>query len=195
MQKTKRQIQKEQTRKKIIEAAYKVYSENGFTAASAAIAKEAGVSHGLLFLHFPTLDELLACLSAEFAHSICEEFKELAGTEGSIEDLLGAHVDILSAHEGFYARMVAEAALLPKGAANALANVQACFAAYFNAVLDREIKNGVLKRLPAGILLHTWIGLLHYYLLNKDALAPGGSVLSRYKKQLIFTYCELIRRQ
>ncbi|MCL1810189.1 MAG: TetR/AcrR family transcriptional regulator [Clostridiales bacterium] len=195
MQKNKRQIQKEQTRKKIIEAAYKVYSKNGFKSATSTVADEAGISHGLLFLHFPTLDDLLACLLAEFESTLCAKFQKLATAESSIEELLSAHVGILSEHEDFYARLVAETVLLPKEAKTALANVHACFASHFCMVVNREIENGVLKKLPTAILFNTWLGLLHYYLQNRDVLAPGGSVLSRYKKLLIFTYCELARRQ
>jgi len=57
-----RQIQKLNTRKKIIETAYKIFSERGFSVPSNIIAKEAGVSHGSIFAHFPTINDLMVCL-------------------------------------------------------------------------------------------------------------------------------------
>ena len=64
--KNKRQIQKEETRKKIIEAAYRVYSKSGFNARTDIIAKEAGIAHGSIFSHFPTVDDLIESLIDEF---------------------------------------------------------------------------------------------------------------------------------
>lgn len=194
MQKSKRQVQKERTRGKILQAAFKVYSESGFTAATSTIAKEAGIAHGSIFLHFPTTDDLLSCLMNEFKDSMEKRFQNLSDSSGSIEELLSAHIDILTEYEEFYTRFISGIVLLPDGAATILASIQSGFASYFNIVLEREIENGVLRKLPAQLLQNTWIGLIHYYLQNKELFSPESSVLKRYKKQLIFTYCELIRR-
>ena len=193
---TKRQMQKESTRKRIMEAAYAVYSKHGFSAATSLIASEAGVAHGSVFLHFPTQGDLLASLMAEFENTICSRFQELAGLEGSVEMLLDSHIGILSDYEDFYTISVVDMFSLPKKARESFYNLHACFSSHFNRVASREIENGVLKKLPVGILANAWTGLLHYYLQNKDVFAPeGGSVLKRYEKQLIFTYCEMMRRQ
>jgi|GEM_PF-7016826 AcrR family transcriptional regulator len=50
----KRRHQKEQTRMRIIAAVIKVYTEQGFSAPTTAIAGEAGISHGSIFVHFPS---------------------------------------------------------------------------------------------------------------------------------------------
>ena len=195
MPKSKRESQKENTRKKIIESAFKIYSEKGFTAATSKIAKDAGVAHGSLFLHFPTLKSLLLCLVEEFGNSVCAKLSSLAENDSNIEELLDAHIDILSEHEDFYARLITETALLPKEAQSSLAKIQYGFAFHFHRVINHEIESGVLKKLPANILFNIWAGLLNYYLQNRDSLSPGSPVLKRYKRQLIFTYCELLRRQ
>ncbi|MCL1941715.1 MAG: TetR/AcrR family transcriptional regulator, partial [Synergistaceae bacterium] len=113
MQDSKRQLQKEQTRRKIIDAAFKIYSENGFSAATSAIAKEAGLAHGSVFLHFPSLNDLLACLLKEFGDSLTLRLHDLSRNSGTIEDLLGAYIDALSEHEKFYFRLITETSLLP----------------------------------------------------------------------------------
>ena len=195
MQNSKRQLQKELTRKKIIEAAFKIYSENGFTSSTSAIAKEAGVAHGSVFLHFPTLNDLLTYIVKDFANTLSAKLHNLSQINDNIEDFLDAHIDILSEYEDFYTRLIAEMALLPKEAKATFTTVQTGLFFNFNKIMNREIEDGILKRLPPHILFNTWLGLIHYYLQNKELFTPDGPVLQRYKKQLIFTYCELMRKQ
>ena len=195
MENPKRQLQKEQTRKKITDAAFKIYAENGFTASTSTIAKEAGVAHGSIFLHFPTLNDLLAYIVKDFANTLSSKLHNLSQINDNIEDFLDAHIDILSEHEEFYTRLVNEMVLLPKEAKSAFTTVQTGLFFNFNKIMNREIEGGILKRLPPHILFNTWLGLIHYYLQNKELFTPEGPVLARYKKQLIFTYCELMRKQ
>ncbi|MEN8250384.1 MAG: TetR/AcrR family transcriptional regulator [Bacteroidota bacterium] len=52
-----------ESRKKILEAAFKVFAKDGYEAASMAmIAKEAGVSKGLIYNYFDSKEELLKTL-------------------------------------------------------------------------------------------------------------------------------------
>ena len=192
---SKRQLRKEETRRKIIETAFQVYSENGFTAPTSLIAKEAGLAHGSVFLHFPTLNDLLTCIVTEFSNVLSAKLHKLSEANDNIESLLDAHVDVLSEHEDFYMRLVTEAALLPKQARSVFMTVQTGLSFNFNKITNKEMDDGVLKRLPSHILFNTWIGLLHHYLQNREFFAPDGSLFKRYKKQLIFTFCELMRKQ
>jgi len=44
------------------------------------------------------------------------------------------------------------------------------------------------------LLFNTWLGLIHYYLLNGDLFAPRESVLARYKSVLIKCFVALIKQ-
>ena len=81
----KRALQKEQTREKIIAAAIKVYSEHGFTAPTSVIAGEAQISHGSIFVHFPTVESLLICLLDSFSRDLNDELHALSGSGDDIE--------------------------------------------------------------------------------------------------------------
>jgi AcrR family transcriptional regulator len=190
--KSKRQLQKENTRKKIIETAYQVYSEQGFSATTAVIAKEAGVSHGTIFVHFSSLDELLCCLIQDFGDALGSEIHRLAETKDNIEELLKAHLDVLARHEKFYIRLIAERSLLPEDARLTFSNIQSIVAYHFNKVFERE--NNTIKNLPVHLLFNTWMGLVHYYLLNKDLFSPESPVLERYGPELTETFLELIKK-
>lgn len=190
--KSKRQLQKENTRKKIIETACQVYSEQGFSATTAVIAKEAGVSHGTIFVHFASLDELLCCLIQDFGDILGAEIHRLAETKDNIEELLKAHLDVLARHERFYTRLIAERSLLPEEARLTFSNIQSILAYHFNKVFERESHE--IKALPVHMLFNTWMGLIHYYLLNKDLFSPDTPLLERYGSELTDTFLELIKK-
>ena len=63
--KNKRQIQKEQTRQLIVETAIRQYGQNGLlNTTTEEIARAAGISHGTIFLHFPTPGSPARCPSS-----------------------------------------------------------------------------------------------------------------------------------
>ena len=190
----KRQLQKERTRESIIAAAMKVYSEYGFSAPTAAIAHEAQVSHGSIFVHFPTVESLLLCLLDSFSQDLTVELHTLSESGGDIEKLLAMHVDMLIKHEGFYKRLITEAVYLPEEAKNTFIAIQSTVSIHFLQALEGEVSAGGIKPVPFHMLFNTWLGLIHYYLLNGELFAPRESVLLRYKDALIECFMALIRQ-
>ena len=192
--KSKRQLQKESTRKKIIETAFQVYSKQGFTATTSTIAKEAGLSHGTIFVHFPTLNELLICLIESFGDTLAIEIHTLAEVGNNVEVLLKTHLDILAKYESFYIRLITERSLLPEDVQMTFANIQSTIAYHFSNVIEREIDAQVIKKVPLHMIFNTWMGLIHYYLINKDFFSPEMPLLDRYSMELIETFLELIKK-
>ncbi len=193
MQTSKRQIQKTNTRNKIIVTAYRVFSEKGFSVATSVIAKEAGVSHGSVFVHFPTLNDLLLCLLSDFGDKIGASLHILTKKCDSIKGLLEVHLNVLEEYEAFYSKLISEINLLPIEAKSTFVMIQSTVAFHFSNIIECEIEKGVVKKLPTHMLFNTWLGLIHYYLMNKDFFSsPDESVLRRYKAELISTYLNLI---
>jgi len=196
MQISTRQIQKTNTRKKIIETAYRVFSEKGFSVSTSVIAKEAGVSHGSIFVHFPTLNDLLGCLLSDFGDKIGASLHSLTKKYDSIESLLGEHLNVLEEYEKFYSRLISEINLLPDEAKSTFVIIQSIVAFHFSSIIEREIEKGTVKKLPTHMLFNTWLGLIHYYLLNREFFSePNESVLRRHKTVLLSTYLNLIKEK
>lgn len=194
MQLSKRQIQKENTRKRIIETAYRVYSEKGFSASTNLIAKEAEISHGSIFTHFPTLNDLLIGLISDFGEKINLRLHVLAKRCDCIEDLLNEHLRVIEEYEAFYVRLISEISLLPNEAKSTFVTIQSTVAFHFSKVIEHEIETGNVKSIPTHMLFNTWLGLIHYYLLNKEFfVAQDLSVLDRHQAELIDTYLNLIK--
>jgi len=189
-----RKLQKEQTRERIITAAIKVYSEQGFSTPTTTIADEAQVSHGSIFVHFPTVESLLICLLDSFSQNITNELHSLSESGGNIEKLLDMHINVLIQHEDFYKRLIKEAVYLPEEAKNTFIAIQSTVSIHFLQALEQEINAGKIKPIPFHMLFNTWLGLIHYYLLNGELFAPKDSVLTRYKDTLIECFMALIRQ-
>ena len=190
----KRQLQKEKTREKIVTAAIKIYSEQGFSAPTAAIAEEAQVSHGSIFVHFPTVESLLDCLLNNFSKDINIELHSLSESINDIEKLLSMHIDVLIKHESFYKRLIKEAVYLPEETKNTFITIQSTVSIHFLQALEPKINEGKVKDVPFYIIFNTWLGLVHYYLLNGELFAPKSSVLLRHKDTLIKYFMVLIRQ-
>lgn len=193
MQPSKRQIQKENTRQKIMETAYRVYAEKGFMATTSEIAQEAGIAHGSIFAHFATLNDLLVSLVENFGDAIGTRLHSLSEKSTDIEELTKAHLDILEEYENFYTKFITEMPLLPAEAKNTFAAIQSVVAFHFSKVIEQGIEKGRFKKIPPHLLFNTWLGFVHYYLQNKEFFAPDGSVLGRYKAELRATFSELIK--
>ena len=189
-----RQMQKEQTRETIIASALKIYTEQGFSASTSIIAKDANVSHGAIFVHFPTVSSLIICLLERFAENINSKIHSISESATDIKKLLSAHIDVLIECEDFYKRLIAEAVYLPEEAKNTFIAIQSTVSIHFSEVLEREIKKKKIKNVPLHMIFNTWLGLVHYYLLNSELFAPWKSVLKLHKRNLIDCFIVLIMK-
>ncbi|TEB15632.1 putative acrEF/envCD operon repressor [Pelotomaculum sp. FP] len=191
--KTQRQIQKEQTRRHLIETAFEQFAQQGLTATRTAdIAKAAKVSHGTVFAHFSTQEALLNAVIEEFGARVSLRLHELAVCNNSLREVLAAHLKGLTEHEAFYTRLVIEGRLLPESARNAFTIIQSSISFHLSQAAEREMKEGTIDPYPIHLLFNTWVGLIHYYLANNDLFAPEESVLGRYGQELLEHYIRLI---
>lgn len=173
-----RAAQKQQTRHHLLNMAYGQFSQKGFLATKTLdIAIAAGVSHGALFLHFPTREELLEKVIDEFGLRLGTKLKELM-TDGTGKEVLAAHLGAIEEYEPFYANLVIEGPLLPPSVRSRAFMIQSGVAHY----LEKTIRDSTV---PIHFLLNSWLGLIHYYLMNRDKFAPGKSVIATYGKDLL----------
>jgi AcrR family transcriptional regulator len=77
-------------RKRLLEAAVGVVSEQGVSASTAVIAKRAGAAQGSVFHHFGTKDGLLEALFVDLKHELREAVLEDLDAELSVDDAMDA---------------------------------------------------------------------------------------------------------
>lgn len=193
---TRRQIQKQRTRELIIEKAFSVFAGKGFSAARASdIAEAAGVSHGTVFLHFPSMDDLTVAVIERFGECVSLRLHELAREGSGLRGVLEAHIKGLCEYEAFYTRLVTERTLLPGSAKTAFLVIQSSISLHLAQAAQREMSEGLVKDVPMHLLFNTWAGLVHYYLENGDLFAPGASVLGRCGGELISHFMRLVEKR
>lgn len=190
----KRQLQKENTKENILKTAMRLFAENGFSTPTSTIAQKAGVSHGAIFAHFPTRNDLRFSVLERFAREIGNKLHDLSVEDGSVFDLLHAHLEVLEEYEPFYKGLVKEMSFLPDDMKNRAIALQSILSRHFSVAIEREKQEGRIKDIPLHMMFNTWIGLVHYYLHNSDLFAPGESVLKRYKGELVNSFIALISK-
>jgi len=194
MSESQRQKQKNQTKKHLIDVALEQFAKDGLTTARTSdIASAAKVSHGTLFAHFPTREILLDAVIEEFGMRITKRLHELVSSNCGMRELLEAHLKGISEYETFYTRLVSEGHLLDENARNSLIMIQSAISFHLIQVAEREMKAGKIWTMPVDLLFNTWIGLIHYYIVNSDLFAPGESVLTVHGNRLLEHFINLIK--
>jgi AcrR family transcriptional regulator len=185
--------QKAETKRRVIACAVDLFTERGFTDTSTAdIAKALGLSHGAVFVHFPTRDDLVLVAAREMGRAITDRLHALVHDGQSLKDVLEAHVQALREHEAQYRRLLVDRPQLPVELQRAWLGIQSAIASYIGAAAKRE--RG-LRKVPEHLLFNTWLGLVHHYLANAEIFAPNGSVLERHGSTLVEHYLSLLKEK
>lgn len=177
----KRAQQKIQTYHHLLDTAYGEFARNGFLATKTLdIANTANVSHGTIFVHFPTKEDLLAKVIDKFGMQLGIKLKQLTEGKTTAKEILTAHLEIIEERESFYSRLVIEGPLLSRSLRNRIFMIQSGLAHHLEKIMKTNAHS-----FPIHFLLNTWLGLIHYYLTNRDLFAPGKSVIATCGKDLL----------
>lgn len=188
-----RQEQKERTRAGLIRAATQLFVKKGIhNTATADIAKSLRVSHGTVFVHFPTRDDLILAvidsfgtrLSAEFGHGLISS---------DLKGLLEFHLDILAEYEDFYHRLVNEMAHLPPKVKSMFFMMNSAVSWKLFEAAEVDMKKGRVKSMSRPLLFNTWIALVQYYVLNRELLSERLPILKEKRKELVEHFLHLIK--
>jgi AcrR family transcriptional regulator len=184
---TQRDRQKEETRQRLLEAAARLIAENGFAGTRTAdVAAAVGVSHGAVFVHFPTREALVLAVTAALGRRITDRLHALGAEGGGLRGALTAHLRCLAEEEALYARLLTERPLLPADFARTWTAIQ-------SAVSHHILETAPPARVPPHFVFNTWIGLVHHYLMNRELFAPTGGVLKRHGRMLVDNYLDLLQ--
>ena len=129
-----------------------------------------------------------------FSQDINKELHSLVESSGDIEKLLNMHINVLIQHEGFYKRLATEEVYLPEEARNRLIAIQPTLSIHLLQALNGEILAGKIKTVPSYMLFNTWLGLIHYYLLNGELFSKQELILAHFKNALIECFMALIKQ-
>ncbi len=188
-----RLIQKQQTRQRVISAATYLISKQGLAAMRTAdVAERAGLSHGGIFVHFPTREKLLTEVVSQIGCKITDKLHALISNDAALQQVLEAHIQCLSEHEASYTTFLRESRLLPRDVLRTWVGIQSAISVHMATPAELAMQQSQIRQMPIHLLFNTWVGLVHHYLMNRDLFAPRSSVLKRHGKELIEHFMSLI---
>lgn len=186
-----RASQKSETRARVLQAATLLCGRHGFVrTTTAAVAREAGLSHGALFTHFPTRAALFEEVAGGMGRNITTEFQAHLRPKAGLRRCLEAHVASIAEHEELYRHFLVEWTLLEFDARTVWAAMHTAVAGHFaDAVAQEDVRKGM--RL---LLFDTWMGLLHQTLMQRAMTAEAGPVLAVRCGELVEYFTGLVRK-
>src|SRR5688500_8739572 len=108
--------QKEETRLRIVHQATRLVAKRGFAATKTAdVAKKAGLSHGAVFVHFPTRAGLVLEVASRLGREMTDRLHELASSGHTLREVLHAHLTCIEEREDLYRHLLIEGPSLPAG--------------------------------------------------------------------------------
>jgi AcrR family transcriptional regulator len=194
MEKTSRKEQKEKTRAGLVSQAENLFALNGISSTTTAdIAKALKVSHGTLFVHFPSREDLIKAVVDEFGEKLSAALGARFSTHLKLRDLLKAHLAVLAEFEDFYMRLVCESQSLPAHIRSIVYSMNASLSYRFYRAAKTEMDKGLIKKMTQVHFFNTWMGLVHYYIMNRDLFSQKTPILNEVGDDLLRHFFHLIK--
>jgi len=191
-----RTLRKQATRRTFVRHALRLVSRRGFAAARTLdVARSAGLSHGALFVHFPTREALLEEVAIQVGRDVTDELHRVAVANASLREALGAHLASLEKYERIYRQFLLAGPAQAPGFRRTWTGIQSAVATHLQAAVQREPASARVHMIPQHLLFNTWMGLVHHYILNRDLLSPGRSVLREHGAELIRHFLFLLGKE
>jgi len=174
----RREEHEEQRRAQILEAALAVFSRDGFHAARVeAIAREAGLAKGTIYLYFPTKEAILQAAVERF--SLLPALSGLTDAladeppERAIPALCAALWARLRERAPIIALLVREGAARPENRRLFVERVLLPGNRLVAAYLDRQVERGALRPMDTFVAGRTLVGGLTTFLLSQEVLGAA----------------------
>jgi AcrR family transcriptional regulator len=194
MEKVTRKEQKIKTRAGLVVQAESLFSSNGIANTTTAdIAKSLKVSHGTLFVHFSTRDELVKAVVDEFGERLSAALGKRFEADLKLKELLKAHVAVLAEFEDFYMRLISESQMLPGHIRSIVYSINASLSYRFYRAAKIEMDKGQIRKMTQVLFFNTWMGLLHYYIMNRDLFSERTPILNEVGDELLRHFFYLIK--
>ena len=191
----KRELQKHKTGQLIIREAKKLFLQNGFLKTTTSeIAKACGIAHGTLFLHYPTKDSLIISIFDKDMELISEKMQALISETSNLEDILQGYLSIVEKDENLFSILARELPEYPTELRRKLLFRESLIRQHFHQAFSDGIQAGKYRDCNIPITLNFFFGSLNYYLSLKEVFQENGSVIKRFRGELIDNFIKLISK-
>lgn len=179
---SRRDERKARTRAAVLASARECFAIDGPAATSTQrVSGAAGVSHGTLFLHFPSREALIDAVVADFAADFESRLPPLAS---SLADEFDAQLHLVAAEEGLHAQLLREEFALTASSRSRLRDLSERLRGRIVASYESERDRGDSRALSSRLFATTWIALLEDLMRRNE-----GSPVLRSKGPEIRRHC------
>lgn len=194
MEKISRKEQKERTRAGLVAEAEELFAAHGISSTTTAdIAKSLKVSHGTLFVHFPTREDLIKAVVEDFGERLSSALGKRCADDLVLKDLLKSHLVVLAEFEDFYMRLISESQSLPPHIRSIVYSMNASLSYRFYRAAKNEMDRGLIKKMTQVQFFNTWMGLVHYNIMNRDLFSEKTPILHEVGNELLKHFLNLIK--
>lgn len=173
---TMRRYNKENTRKKLLDAAMEVFSDKGYNDALIDdIAKESDTSKGAFYFHFPSkraiFQALLATLVKHLIDDVEEAIDKETGALAKIQAAIDTVLTIFTKHEKATRLLLVEATGLGKAFDQEIHAAHEQFAQLIAKHLQAAVDDGSIAHISVELTAYAWFGAI-YEVLFMTLLSP-----------------------
>lgn len=178
----------------MIEVAMDLFTQNGIAGtATAEIAKALKLSHGTVFIHFPTRDDLVLAVIDEFGRKLSEELRSAIEGDLPLERVLKGHLQALAEFEDFYFRLITEMHSLPEKVQGTVFMLNAAISWKLYEAAKPLMKQGRVKKIDRPLFFNTWMSLVTYHVIYREQLSEKRPVLRAKQEELIRHFLNLVK--
>lgn len=190
-----RKQEKEKTRNHILRMALTEFEKYGYRHSNTArIAKNAGVAHGTIFLHFNTKDQLFFEVIHQRVYQESNRLYAAVQDSNDIEALCRIHLQHISEELAFESMLARELPFLPIQLKRQVFTIRCGIVKYFYDVLTKEIEQQKIKSINPASAINSWFGTINYFLANQDMFAQPGKIIEEKGGELIQFFLTTLRR-
>jgi len=188
-----REAAKQETRERLLQAASRRFVQDGFLDAStASIAREAGVAHGTIFLHFPDRDALLLAVVERLLYQLSSTLHPACFRANDLEALCRLFMEALSTQEEIYGALVRDLPRFPLPLKRQVFTTFSAITAHFTEVLEQGQAEGTLRPIPTAVANSFFFGALNHLFLYRDLMTPDGRVVATHGETLVNTFVQML---
>ncbi len=158
-----RAVRKDQTRARILDAACRAFASTGYHGTSVDdVAREAGVSKGAVYVHFPSKEELFLALLDDAAATLVERvtaaIADARGGRAKVEAALAAALGTFEDHEPLTRLFLVESAGASPVVEHRRRELRAAITDLVRSYLDEAVADGDIPPQDTGLAAAAWMG-------------------------------------
>lgn len=174
-------------------SAKKIFVKKGIIGtATSQIAKDAGIAHGTLFLHFPSKETLIMELLDEELSKFSDRIRQLISDTSDIKLILNNYLDIIQEEEGFFASLAKELPYYKSELRRKILFRESLIREHFQKAIKIGIENGIYSQIDIASTLIFLFGTINYYLSLKKSFVQDGSVIKKYRHQIVENFMKML---